>query len=121
MNPKKVLILEDDLFLVKVMQKKFEKSGHVVTILLDGLKAVETAKSFEPDVVLVDLIMPEKDGFAAINDLKNDPATATIPVVVASNLSSEEDINKAQKLGIKKYFVKSNVDLSGVISYIDSL
>ncbi len=121
MTNKKVLILEDDLFLVKVMQKKFEKSGHVVTILLDGLKAVEAAKSFKPDVILIDLIMPEKDGFTAIEELKSDPETTNIPVVVASNLSSEDDINKAKNLGILKYFIKSNVDLSGVISYIDSL
>ncbi|MBP7842655.1 response regulator [Candidatus Woesebacteria bacterium] len=121
MNIKKVLILEDDLFLVKVIQKKFEKSGHIVSILLDGLKAVETAKSFKPDIILIDLIMPEKDGFTAISELKGDPETANIPIIVASNLSFEEDINKARNLGIIKYFVKSNVDLSGVISYIDSL
>lgn len=121
MNVKRLLIIEDDLFLVKVMQKKFEKKGYTVNILLDGLKTVETAISFKPDIVLVDLIMPETDGFTAISELKNNPETANIPIIVASNLGSEEDINNAKKLGISKYFVKNNVDLNGVISYIDSL
>ncbi|GIK84339.1 MAG: hypothetical protein BroJett025_09610 [Patescibacteria group bacterium] len=121
MTAKRVLILEDDLFLIKVMQKKFEKSGHTVKILTDGTRAVETAKEFEPNVVLVDLIMPETDGFIAIEKLKQDPMTTTIPLVVASNLSTDEDIAKTKELGVIKYFVKSNVDLNEVISYIDNL
>lgn len=118
---KKVLILEDDQFLVRVMQKKFEKSGHEVKILLDGTEAVSTAEAFQPDVILADLIMPETNGFQAIAALKDNPKTKDIPVVVTSNLSTEDDIKEAKKLGVAHYFIKSNVDLNSVIEFISDL
>lgn len=118
---KKVLILEDDIFLVKVMQKKFEKNGNEVMFLLDGVKAVETAKNFQPDVILADLIMPEKDGFIAIKELKSDEQTKTIPIIVTSNLSSDEDVKRAKRLGVERYFIKSNSGLAEVIEYIATL
>lgn len=118
---KKVLIIEDDIFLMKVMQKKFEKNGHNTRVLSDGVQALTVTKEFKPDVILVDLIMPIKDGFSAINDLKADPETQNIPIVVTSNLSSDEDIKRTIKLGAMKYFIKSNSDLSEVIEYISSL
>ena len=121
MNKKKILILEDDAFLVKVMQKKFEKEGHEVTILLDGVKAVETAQLLKPDIILADLIMPEKDGFTAIGELKADPTTKKIPIIITSNLSSDEDVKKGKELGASKYFIKSNVSLNKIIEYIGSL
>jgi len=118
---KKVLIIEDDVFLVKVMQQRFEKSGFETSILTDGSKAVETAKTFRPFAILVDLIMPEVDGFTSIENLKANEETKDIPIIVTSNLSTDDDIVKAKRLGVNHYFIKSNTDLSKIVDYIEKL
>lgn len=121
MTPKKVLILEDDIFLVKVMKEKFEQKGHSVVILLNGSKAVKTSIEKQPDVILLDLMMPETDGFKTIKNLKDNQETANIPIIVASNLDSDKDIRKAKKMNVSHYFVKSSVSLDEVIEYIGNL
>lgn len=118
---KKILIIEDDFFLIKVMQKKFEKEQFEVHILENGTNAVTTADKFKPDVILVDLIMPETDGFETIKNLREDDRTVNIPILVVSNLANTEEVEKVEKMNILKYFVKSNIDLKEIIEFIKTI
>lgn len=118
---KKVLLVEDDLFLGKLSKKKFELAGFSVSFLKDGVDVLKQAKSEKPAVIVLDLVMPNKDGFEALADLKADEETKNIPVVVVSALSSDDDKDKVKKLGGKKYFVKSDVQINEIIDYLDSL
>lgn len=115
---KKVLVAEDDNFLQKIYQKKLEHEGFTIITANNGIEAVEKTKSELPNIVLLDLMMPQKNGFDALAEIKNDPATKEIPVIVLSNLSQESDIEKVMKLGASDYLIKSNLSLENVLGKI---
>ncbi len=110
----KVLIAEDDAFLRVFVSSKVTKMGFEVTTVEDGNKALAEMKTGGYDVVLLDLIMPEKDGFAVLKDAQQDPSISSIPVIVISSLEQPEDIQLAQDLGAKGYFDKTSVDYNAL-------
>lgn len=114
----KVLIIEDDQFYAKIYRKKFEVEGHQVESCPDGEEGFETAKKFLPDVILLDIMMPKMDGFEVLDKLRAEPHTAQIPVVMMTNLSTEEDKAKAQQKGATLYIVKSDLTPSQVTTAI---
>ena len=114
----KVLVAEDDKFLSKAYAAKLKKEGFDVVLAGNGEEAVEKTKSEKPDVVLLDLIMPKKDGFDSLSDIKKDQTTKNIPVVILSNLGQEEDIERGKKLGAVDYLVKSNISIQDVVNKI---
>lgn len=118
---KKILIVEDDLFLGKLAVKKLEKENFEVSFLRSGVSVLTQAKADHPDAIVLDLIMPEKDGFQALEELKKDDETKNIPVIVLTALSSDEDREKTKKLGAKKYFIKSNIELSDLTNYLKEM
>lgn len=117
----RVLIIEDDVFLNKVYAKYLEKAGHVSESLFNGERVVEMASDFEPDIIIVDLIMPEHDGFSAIEDLKANSETKDIPIVVLSVLRTDEDREKVIQMGAAKHLVKSERTFKQVIDEVDHL
>ena len=110
----KVLVAEDDKFLVKVYQTKFSKAGFEVKIAQDGEEVTVLLNDFVPDVILLDLMMPKKDGFSVLKDLQAS-VHKNIPVIVTSNLSQPEDKQKAIALGAKDYIVKSDVPIQQIV------
>ena len=117
----KILIAEDDKFLANAYRVKFEKEEFTVLIAYDGEEAIEAVKSFKPDVILLDLVMPKMDGFATLEALKKDPATKDIKVIVASNLGQAEDVERARKLGALDYVVKSDTPIAEIVAKIKSV
>jgi CheY-like chemotaxis protein len=117
----KILLVEDDAFLAKFHKKKLEDRGLDITYLANGSQVVETAKKEQPKVIVLDLIMPEVDGFTALKALKQDPTTKDIPVVILSSLNEAEDIAELKKMGIKKHFNKSEVNINTVIDFLIAL
>ena len=107
---RKILVAEDDRYLVNVYRVKFAKVGFDVKIALDGEETIAALSSFKPDLVLLDLVMPKKDGFAVLAEMQQNPEWKKIPVIVASNLGQKEDIDRGLKLGAADYIVKSNPD-----------
>jgi len=114
----KVLVAEDDRFLSKAYGAKLKKEGFDVILAMNGEEAVEEAKNKKPDIILLDLVMPRKDGFEALSDLKKDASTKSIPVIILSNLGQEEDIIKGKELGAVDYLVKSNIAIREVVEKI---
>ena len=111
----KILVAEDDKFLVKVYEAKLTKAGFEAKIAQDGEEALEILKTFTPEIILLDLMMPKKDGFQVLAELKADPKLKGIPVIVTSNLSQPEDKKKAMDLGAKDYIVKSDTPIQDII------
>ncbi|MBU2025850.1 MAG: response regulator [Patescibacteria group bacterium] len=109
---RKILIVEDDEMLIEIYKKKFEKGDFELIFVKDGKQAMREAKSKKPDLILLDLVMPEIDGFQALSFLKEDPETKDIKVVITSNISQESEKRKAMELGAADFLVKSNFDLS---------
>lgn len=117
----KILIAEDDKFLAKAYKMKLVKQGHEVQVEGDGKLALAAAAEFKPDVILLDLIMPNMDGFTFLETIKADEELKGIPVIVASNLGQEEDLKKAKSLGAADYIIKSNMSLEDLIEKVESL
>lgn len=109
---KKILIVEDDEMLAEIYKKKFENQGYDLLIVRDGKEAVMQAKKKKPDLILLDLIMPEMDGFEALAALKGDEETKNIKVVITSNVSQEGEKKKAFDLGAADFLVKADFELN---------
>jgi DNA-binding response OmpR family regulator len=111
-----VLVAEDDEFMLKVHKKKMDMEGFEVLLARNGQEALDMARAKKPDIILLDIIMPVKDGFEALKEFKADPELKKIKVVVLSNLGQEEDKMRAADMGAADYFVKANVSFQEIIS-----
>lgn len=116
----KVLLVEDDQILAKLYQAKFQKEGIDIQLASDGQEGLEKFKSFNPDLIILDLIMPRVDGFTFLEKAKEDPSLSSkkVPILVLSNLGQESDIKRAQELGANDFFVKADISLSQMIDKV---
>ena len=114
----KILLVEDDKFLRKVLEKKLINKGFEVISAVDGDEAFEKVVLDKPDIVLLDIILPKKSGFIFLENFRKDPNFKEIPVLILSNLGQEEDIKKAFELGANDYFVKARMSLEDVINKV---
>jgi DNA-binding response OmpR family regulator len=113
---KKILIIEDEKPLTMALELKLKGAGFDVDIAYDGVEGVDKLYKNKYDLVLLDLIMPRKDGFTVLAEMKakNDKT----PVIALTNLSQKEDLDKVRTFGVNKYFVKSDTPLYQVVSEI---
>ena len=116
-----VLIVEDEEVLAKVFQEKLEKSGYEVKVAGDGDAALAQAATFKPDVIVLDLLLPKKNGFEVLEILKKDQALKMIPVIVVSNLGEDSDIKRALTLGAADYYVKSEHPINEIVEKIKNV
>jgi DNA-binding response OmpR family regulator len=114
----KVLIVEDEEALRKVLQEKLQRAGFEVFVAEDGDEGWNMAKSKNPDIILLDLILPKRNGFDLLGMLKQDPELKSIPVFVLSNLAEDENLKKALQMGAEDYFVKSQHPINEVIEKV---
>lgn len=113
-----VLVVEDDPFYSKIYKTKLAKEKIESEIVSNGDEALKAVKASAPGLILLDLIMPGKDGFETLAELKGDASMKNIPVIVLSNLSQEEDIKRIMDLGAAEYLVKANVPIQEVIDKV---
>ncbi|MFO0702731.1 MAG: response regulator [Candidatus Andersenbacteria bacterium] len=118
-DKKKIFLVEDDLFLSDMYRTKFELGGYEMPHAEDGDVAVRLIKEAKPDVVLLDIVLPKKSGFEVLKDLKADPETKDIPVVMLTNLSQKDDVDKGLKLGAADYIIKAHFTPADVVSKIE--
>jgi DNA-binding response OmpR family regulator len=117
----KILIIEDDRFISKMYQTKLDLEGYQVEVAENGLIGVEKSKSFAPNMILLDLLMPELDGFGVLEALHGEDSTKDIPVIVMSNLGQEDHVKRAMNLGATTYIVKSQFTPSNVVEKIKEI
>lgn len=115
---KYVLVVEDDPFYSKIYKTKLAKEKIDSEIVSNGNEAIKSVQKLRPGLILLDLIMPGKDGFETLAELKADPVMKDIPVIVLSNLSQEEDIKRIMDLGATEYLVKANVPIQEVVEKV---
>ncbi|MDP3646436.1 MAG: response regulator [bacterium] len=114
---KKVLIVEDDTFLHGLIANKMTElleQGIEVFPVLDAKEALKTAHEVHPDLLLLDIALPDKNGFTFLEELRKEDAFKTMPVIVLSNLDSDEDHTRAKELGVTSYLVKADFPLSEI-------
>ena len=116
---KKILIVEDEVPMAKALETKLTKEGFEAKSVPNGKEAIKELEANEYDAMLLDLIMPEMDGFSVLKQVKE--KGLKVSVIVTSNLSQDEDIKKATELGAKDFIVKSNTPIIEIIEKIKNL
>ncbi len=114
----KILIVEDEEILRKVLQEKFEEENFEVKTVVDGAAVAAVVKSWQPDLILLDIILPKKDGLSVLQELKADADLRSIPVIMTSNLGEDEKIKQALKLGAVDYLVKTQHPVKEIIEKV---
>jgi len=112
MKKSKVLIIEDDRFLLKLYADKLQREGFEVLSSLTGEEGLNKISAEKPDLIILDLILPGKNGFEVLSELKLNPGTKDIPVIILTNLGQEADVKKGLELGADTYLVKTDFSLS---------
>ena len=115
---KKILLVEDDVALSGVYKSRLEMEGFKVMEVNDGEKALSAAIDFKPDLILLDAMMPKISGFDVFDILRNTPATANIRIIMLTALSQPKDKERAEKLGVDDYLVKSQVVIGDVVERV---
>jgi len=118
---KNILIIEDDEFFRSLIGQKLLFEGFSFSIAKNGQEGVEKTKEVKPDLILLDLLLPVMDGFDVLAAIKKDPSIASIPVIILSNLSSKEEIDKGIALGATDYMIKSQSNPDSIISAVKDI
>lgn len=116
-----ILIIEDDHFLSSILKSRLEKDGFTVLQAFDGDEGLVLLKTARPDVILLDIIMPKVSGFEVLEALSSDPELSRIPIVIASNLGQDSDIEKARTLGARDYYVKVRTSLEDLAKMVKNV
>lgn len=118
---KKILIVEDDEFLVQMYATKLELQDFEVTTAGDGKQALKAIQKSSPDLILLDLNLPVMDGFQVLEVIKKDEKTKNIPVLVLTNFGQKEHVDRCLALGAADYLIKAHFVPSEVVDKIKSL
>jgi CheY-like chemotaxis protein len=120
MKPK-ILIVDDEEILRRIYSDRLNFEGFVVDNAADGEEALQKMVSFQPNLVLLDILMPKLNGIQVLEQMNTNPALKTIPVIVLSNVANDENIKKALALGARDYLLKTNFSPNEIIGKINSL
>jgi DNA-binding response OmpR family regulator len=117
--PQHILIIEDEKTLARALELKLTRAGFLVNVAFNGEDGIALLQKTSFNLILLDLIMPKADGFAVLQALK--VKGDTTPVMVLTNLSQENDVDRAKKLGAKDFFIKSNTPLATIVERVTKL
>lgn len=113
-----VLLVEDDVFLAGIYQKKFEMEGYKISTSDNGEKGLADAKKKKPSIILLDILLPKMDGFAVLKNLKADATTKDIPVILLTNLGQKDDVEKGLEAGAVDYLIKAHFKPSEIVDKV---
>lgn len=113
-----IAIIEDDQVINQMYRMKFEAAGFEVVSASDGEAGVKVVQRANPDIILLDLQMPNMNGIEALQKIRHQPANANTPVIILTNLGEEEAPAELRRLGIDSYIVKANLTPSQVVARV---
>ncbi len=116
----KILVIEDEEVLAKVFEEKLKRAHYEVEIASDGEAGLVKAR-LKPNMIVLDLVLPKRDGFSVLKELKGDEELKLIPVVVVSNLGEDSDIKRALELGAVDYFVKAQHPINEIVEKVKNI
>ena len=111
MTPRTILLAEDDRFLRRAAEVTLKQRGFTVLLASNGQEALDLARAHQPDLVLLDLLMPRMTGIEVLTELRAEPRTRNLRVLILSNSSKELEMESARTLGIAGYWIKANLSL----------
>ncbi|MEK7519580.1 MAG: response regulator [Patescibacteria group bacterium] len=116
---KKVLIVEDEEIIVDLLQKKLKNEGYDALVARDGDEGLKVMRKSNPDLILLDILMPKMSGLEVMAEMQKDERLKKIPIIVISNSGQPVEIDKAQRFGAKDWLVKAEFDPQEVIDKIE--
>lgn len=114
----RILLVEDDTFLVGMYVAKLDKERFETMVANDGANGLAEARAKLPDLILLDILLPKMDGWTVLAELKRDPVTRAIPVILLTNLGDKKDVEKGMALGAADYLVKAHFMPAEVVDKI---
>ena len=117
----KILIVDDEELIRKIYYERLNFEGFEVQTANDGFEALEKMKTYTPDLILLDILMPRKDGFATLEEMKKNPNLKDTAVIILTNAGREDDIKKGIFLGANDYLIKTNYSPNEIVGKISSL
>jgi DNA-binding response OmpR family regulator len=117
-SEKIVLIVEDEPILTKLYREKFEQAGFIVEVAGNARQGVALAKRTKPDIVLLDILLPEENGLYFLQEVRTDRVLADLPVIIFSNYRNTIIEESAKRLGVSEYITKANFDPDEVVDKV---
>ncbi|MBU2101598.1 response regulator [Patescibacteria group bacterium] len=116
---KTILLVEDDVFLSNLLMSRLQKAGLKVVKAMTGEEAISILKTDnEPDLILLDIILPEMTGFEVLKQIQEDPTLGKSPVIIASNLGQSTDIERGKQFGVVNYFIKAQTPIDKLVEEV---
>ena len=117
----KILVIDDDPFILDMYVLKFKDQGFEIDTATDGKAGLEKIKSFKPDMVLLDVVMPKMDGFDVIQKLKEESQPRTFKILFLTNFGQKEDVERGMQLGADGYIIKAHFTPSEVVAKVKEI
>lgn len=116
----KILLVEDDSFLSSLLKNRLEKKGLEVVLAKDGEEALGLLKTIKPSLILLDIILPKKNGFEVMEEIRSNQQMEPekTPIIIISNLGQPEDIQKGLELGAIEYFIKAKISIDELVDKV---
>lgn len=120
---KKILVVEDDSTMREIVVQKLKASGFNVVEAEDGAKAIKAIEKEKPNLILLDLMLPEVDGFGVLENIRANPDQdiAKTPVIILTNLWSKEEIIKTKNLGVSAYIIKAYLTTEEILDKVNEI
>lgn len=117
----KIFLVEDDRSLSKLYQIKLKTSGYLVETAQNGQECLDRINKIQPDLILLDVILPKIDGFTVLKKIKQNPKLKKIPIFLLTNLGQDEDIKKGKSLGVEGYLIKAQFTPAEIVKKIEQV
>jgi DNA-binding response OmpR family regulator len=117
----KILIVDDDDFLLEMYALKFKEAGFEIDIARAGKDAIDKVHSFAPSIVLLDIVLPEMDGYEVLQNIRKEKEGKKMLIIMLTNLSQKEDAERSVRLGADDYIVKAHFTPSEVVKKVQKL
>lgn len=118
---KKILFVEDEEALQRALGDVLSQKDYEVLGARDGEAGIDMAKKQSPDLILLDLVLPKKNGFEVLQALKGDLTTKDIPIIILTNLEGSKDVENALTHGATTYLVKANYSVHDIVAKIEKI
>ncbi len=118
---KKILLVEDDPFLIDIYTTKLKEAGFSIEVAIDGEEAIRKIEEKKPDLVVLDIVLPQMDGWTILREIKSEPKLKNLKVIILSNLGQKEEVEKGMNLGAVKYLIKAHYTPSQVVEEIKKI
>jgi len=114
----KILLIEDEEILVDILSKKLTNEGYEVSVARDGEAGLATMRADAPDLILLDIVMPKKNGFEVMEEMNKDEKLKGIPIIIISNSGQPVELDRAKKIGASDWLIKTDFNPQEVVDKI---